>query len=122
MRDGYRLARQNKYEWHLLCPFGQPIAHIQKYALGIFVTPLIEGIGDRQNFRIESDNRQKAATYEQHPDMEAACRPFVEGHYKINTTRQVRLGNKLTELSGNPFWPWLFGLIATIAAIWGWID
>ena len=120
MRNDYRLAQRSKYEWHLVCPFGQPIAHIQKYALGIFVTPLIEDIGDRQNFRIKSDNRQKAATYEQHPDMEAACKPYIEAHYQGSTKRKEKFRNWIAEWS--PLWGWLFGAVATIAAIWGWID
>ena len=85
MRPGYRLVQLDKYRWHLVCPFGQPIALVGKYAEGIDVTPLIPGIGDRQDVRLESDDSRKASEYEQHPDMVVACPPFVDAHYRRNT-------------------------------------
>ena len=118
MRNSYRLVQLNKYEWHLVCPFGQPIAHIRKYAVGILVTPSIAGIGDRQNFRIESDDRRKAEVYEQHPDMEAACRPFVERHYRLNNSLPRRIWKGISVALGNPVWGWLFGAVAAAIAIW----
>lgn len=120
MRPGYRLDQLDKYHWHVVCPFGQPIALVEKYAVGISVTPKISGIGNQKTIRLESDNQREASSYEQHPDMEAACRPFVEAHYKLNTTRPQRFRNWISEW--NLRWSWLYGLIATIAAIWGWLD
>ena len=120
MRHGYRLVpTKNEYYYNLVCPFGQPIASLEKYASGILIVPLIDGIGDRQDIHLDPSNPRTAQVNQQHPDMQSACQPFVEKHYERTHNLPQRWGAKISGFVANPFWAWLFGIVATVIAIWG---
>ncbi|MCZ0955277.1 MAG: hypothetical protein OXQ89_17865 [Rhodospirillaceae bacterium] len=126
MRDGYRLEpTENVHRYMLVTPFGEPIAEIERHAYGFEIQPIVEGIGYTQDFQLQNIGMTiDGAIMETsgYPLMENACNPYVEAHYKLVTGWHRRWGEKFTGFTGNPLWPWLFGLIATIVAIWGWLD
>jgi len=125
MRDGYRLEPiENVHLYNLVTPFGEPIAEIERHAYGFEIRPIVKGIGDVQDIfmDIERNDDGSVEVAPGYPQMQNACNPYIEAHYRLVTIWHRRWGEKFKGFAGNPLWPWLFGLIATIVAIWGWID
>ena len=114
MRKGYRLANiDGGYQQWLLSPIGEKIAlgTDKKIALG-------RDKGDR-TFVIHSSELNIRFTNRDYATMREAYERAAELHYQANTSRPERFRNWIAEWS--PLWGWLFGAVATIAAIWGWI-
>ena len=124
MRDGYKLEPTDNVNLdNLVSPFGERIAVIERHVCGIEIRPSLEGIGQIQDIPIENIELDKDGSILEmsaYPIIETACSPYVEAHYKIRTKHRERFRNWIAKW--NPVWGWLFGLIATVFAIWGWID
>ena len=123
MRNGYRLDQQANGHWYLLSPFKEPIAEIEHQGYSINIRPKVENIGQNKDIPIENIELDKDGSILEmsgFPLIEPACNPYVEAHYKLTTTRPERIKNWIAEW--NPVWGWLFGAVATVAALWGWID
>ena len=125
MRDGYRLEPTDNVNLHnLVSPFGERIAEIEYHAYGIEIRPKSEVVGTAQDvfMEIELNDDESVNITSGYPLIESACQPYIRAHYKQITRWYERLGESFTGFFGNPFWGWLFGLIATVLAIWGWLD
>ena len=124
MRDGYRLElTDNVHLYNLVTPFGEPIVEIERHAYGFEIRPIVDGIGHTQDIHMENIDMTVDGTIIEtsgYPPMENACTLYVEAHYKANTTCSEKFRNWIAAWSS--IWAWLYGLIATIAAVWGWID
>ena len=111
MRRDYKIVESaNVAQKYLASPIGERIAIIQRfYGGGFDVSPVTPGL---------------TGSYSQHhyETIQEACAIIAEAHYRLTTTWLQRFSNNVTQNFGSPVWAWVYGLVATIAAIWGWID
>lgn len=110
MFDQYKLVDSGKpSQWHVVSPHGERLAVVVKTNSGIAVLILNTKLPRKLN----------GGKYE---TLEDARRAVAAADYKLNTSSPQRVFKRITLAVGNPIWGWLYGFIATIAAIWGWLD
>ena len=110
MIDEYKLVNSDtRGQQHVVSPHGEKLAVVVRTSSGISVALL----------NTELPSELKNRKYKTLEDLRSA---IAGAHYKLLTSGPQRVWKKIAVASDNPVWAWGYGLIATVLAIWGWID
>ncbi|WP_428097168.1 hypothetical protein [Candidatus Rariloculus sp.] len=108
--DDYKLVNSlGRNQQHVVSPHGEKIAVVVKTYSGITAASL-------------NPKLPKKLTHSKYETAEDVRRAFAKAHLKMGFPSKQRAWARINSSARNPIWYWLFGLVATIAIIWGWID
>ena len=113
MRIGYTRDLRGEFDLeYLIDPRGEPVAWVDlstrdREVFGT-VRTLVEGIESR-------DVKNRA-------ELRSVMAAMAEEHYRLTATRWQQVHDALKNFFGDPVWPWLAFVVATAAAVMGWIN